>query len=52
MKEAVLRKRCVVETFPGAPASRAFAALARRLAAPAPAFPPERIFAEVSHGAH
>lgn len=52
VKEAVLRKRCVVETFPGAPASRAFAALARRLATPAPAFPPERIFAEVSHGAH
>ena len=52
VKEAVLRKRCVVETFPGAPASRAFAALARRLAAPAPMLPPERIFAEVSHGAH
>ncbi|WP_395611769.1 MinD/ParA family protein [Allosphingosinicella sp.] len=52
VKEAVLRKRCVVETFPGAPASRAFSALARRLAMPAPAFPPERSFAEVSHGAH
>lgn len=52
VKEAVLRKRCVVETFPGAPASRAFAALARRLSAPVPALPPERIFAEVSHGAH
>jgi flagellar biosynthesis protein FlhG len=52
VKEAVLRKRCVVETFPGAPAARAFAALARRLAAPAAIMPPERIFAEVSHGAH
>jgi flagellar biosynthesis protein FlhG len=52
VKEAVLRKRCVVETFPGAPASRAFAALARRLAAPAPVMPPEGLFAEVSHGAH
>lgn len=52
VKEAVLRKRCVVETFPGAPASRAFAALARRLAIPAPVMLPERIFAEVSHGTH
>ncbi len=52
VREAVLRKRCVVETFPGAPASRAFAALARRLALPAPVMPPERLFAEVSHGAH
>ncbi|HYD14620.1 MAG TPA: MinD/ParA family protein [Allosphingosinicella sp.] len=52
VKEAVLRKRCVVEIFPGAPASRAFGALARRLALPAAAMPPERIFAEVSHGAH
>ena len=52
VREAVLRKRCVVEIFPGAPASRAFGALARRLAAPAAALPPERIFAEVSHGAH
>lgn len=52
VKEAVLRKRCVVETFPGAPAARAFAALARRLAAPAPAFPPDPIFAEARHGAH
>jgi len=52
VREAVLRKRCVVEIFPGAPASRAFAALARRLAAPVPAMPPERLFAEVSHGAH
>ena len=52
VKEAVLRKRCVVETFPGAPASRAFAALARRLSAPVLAMPPERIFAEASHGAH
>jgi flagellar biosynthesis protein FlhG len=54
VKEAVLRKRCVVETFPGAPAARAFAALARRLAAPAPMLPPrpDPIMAEAGHGAH
>jgi flagellar biosynthesis protein FlhG len=51
VREAVLRKRCVVEAFPGAPAARAFAALARRLACPPPAMP-DPIFAEVGHGAH
>ena len=34
VREAVLRKRCCLEVFPGAPASRAFTALARRLARP------------------
>ena len=53
VREAVLRKRCVVEAFPGAPASRAFAAIARRLACPMPRNPmPDPIFAEASHGAH
>ena len=33
VREAVLRKRCVVEAFPGAPATRAFARLASRFAA-------------------
>jgi len=51
VREAVLRKRCVVEAFPGAPAARAFAALARRMACPPPAVP-EPILAEVGHGAH
>lgn len=51
VREAVLRKRCVVQAFPGAPAARAFAALARRMACPPPAVP-EPIFAEVGHGAH
>jgi flagellar biosynthesis protein FlhG len=51
VREAVLRKRCVVEAFPGAPAARAFAALARRMACPPPAMA-EPIFAEVGHGAH
>jgi flagellar biosynthesis protein FlhG len=36
VREAVLRKRCVVEAFPGAPATRAFARLASRYAAPDP----------------
>lgn len=35
VREAVLRKRCVVDAFPGAPATRAFARLAARFAAPA-----------------
>jgi flagellar biosynthesis protein FlhG len=51
VREAVLRKRCVVEHFPGAPAARAFAALARRMACPPPALP-DPIFAEAVHGAH
>jgi flagellar biosynthesis protein FlhG len=51
VREAVLRKRCVVEAFPGAPAARAFAALARRMACPPPALP-EKTYAEVGHGAH
>jgi flagellar biosynthesis protein FlhG len=51
VREAVLRKRCVVETFPGAPAARAFAALARRMACPPPALP-DPAYAEVAHGAH
>jgi flagellar biosynthesis protein FlhG len=51
VREAVLRKRCVVEAFPGAPSARAFAALARRMACPPPAMP-EPILAEVGHGAH
>lgn len=34
VREAVLRKRCVVDAFPGAPATRAFARLAARFAAP------------------
>lgn len=51
VREAVLRKRCVVEAFPGAPAARAFAALARRMACPPPVIP-ESIYAEVGHGAH
>jgi len=52
VREAVLRKRCVVESFPGAPASRAFAALARRMACPPPPAAPQPILAEVGHGAH
>ena len=52
VREAVLRKRCVVDTFPGAPASRAFAALARRMACPPPPMPDLRVLEEVSHGAH
>lgn len=53
VREAVLRKRCVIEAFPGAPASRAFAAIARRLACPMQRSPmPDPIFAEASHGAH
>jgi len=51
VREAVLRKRCVVEHFPGAPSARAFAALARRMACPPPALP-DPIFAEAVHGAH
>ena len=51
VREAVLRKRCVVEAFPGAPAARAFAALARRMACPPPVIP-EPIYAEAGHGAH
>jgi len=51
VREAVLRKRCVVEHFPGAPSARAFAALARRMACPPPALP-DPVFAEVAHGAH
>lgn len=51
VREAVRRKRCVVDTFPGSPSARAFAALARRMACPPPAIP-EKIFAEVGHGAH
>jgi flagellar biosynthesis protein FlhG len=51
VREAVLRKRCVVEAFPGAPAARAFAALARRMACPPPIMA-EPIYAEVGHGAH
>lgn len=35
VREAVLRKRCVVAAFPGAPATRAFARLASRFARPA-----------------
>lgn len=52
VREAVLRKRCVVDSFPGAPASRAFASLARRMARPGlpPATAP--ISMEVLHGAH
>ena len=54
VREAVLRKRCVVETFPGAPASRAFATLARKLARPVhmdmDAFADRAM--EISHGAH
>lgn len=54
VREAVLRKRCVVEAFPGAPASRAFTALARRMAAPVhldPAAEADRAI-EIHHGAH
>jgi flagellar biosynthesis protein FlhG len=52
VREAVLRKRCVVESFPGAPASRAFAALARRMARPGlPETPASRPM-EALHGAH
>jgi flagellar biosynthesis protein FlhG len=51
VREAVLRKRCVVDSFPGAPAARAFAALARRMACPAPVMQ-EPVYAEVGHGAH
>ena len=51
IREAVLRKRCVVDTFPGAPSARAFAALARRMACPAPVMQ-EPVYAEVGHGAH
>jgi flagellar biosynthesis protein FlhG len=52
VREAVLRKRCVVETFPGAPASRAFAALARRMARPGPMAAPAPQLTEALHGAH
>ena len=34
VREAVVRKRCVVQAFPGAPATRAFARLASRFKAP------------------
>jgi flagellar biosynthesis protein FlhG len=39
VREAVLRKRCVVQAFPGAPATRSFARLASRFQAPARATP-------------
>jgi len=54
VREAVLRKRSVVEAFPGAPASRSFAALARRMAKPIAADGPGEItrLMELSHGAH
>ena len=53
VREAVLRRRCCVEAFPGAPASRAFTALARRLAGPAPrAFTAATPWMELSDGAH
>jgi flagellar biosynthesis protein FlhG len=34
VREAVLRKRCVIDAFPGSPSARAFAALARRIGVP------------------
>jgi flagellar biosynthesis protein FlhG len=49
VREAVLRKCCVVEAFPGAPAARAFARLASRFAAPAPR--PKADPVAVLHGA-
>lgn len=53
VREAVMRRKCCVEAFPGAPASRAFTALARRLAGPAPrAFAPPCPTMELSDGAH
>jgi len=52
VREAVLRKRCVVDAFPGAPASRAFAALARRMARPALGEAPAPRPMEALHGAH
>jgi len=52
VREAVLRKRCVVDSFPGAPASRAFSALARRMARPGLPQVPEIRPMEALHGAH
>lgn len=43
VREAVLRKRCVVEAFPGAPSTRAFARLAARFATPARAMAPQPV---------
>jgi flagellar biosynthesis protein FlhG len=56
IREAVLRKRCVVDAFPGSPAARAFTALARRMATPvapptpAAAAPRALCLAEEDHG--
>lgn len=43
VREAVLRKRCVVEAFPGAPSTRAFTRLASRFGAPAPSRAPQLV---------
>lgn len=55
LRDAVRTKRCCVEAFPSAPASKAFAQLARRIAEiDMPMLPGgHRFFGlEVSHGAH
>lgn len=55
LRDAVLAKRCCVEAFPSAPASAAFARLARRLTEFAlPEMPGGRLFfgLEAHHGAH
>lgn len=55
LRDAVLTKRCCVEAFPSAPASKAFARLARRMAASDMPMRPggHRFFGlEAVHGAH
>ena len=55
LRDAVLTKRCCVEAFPSAPASAAFARLARRVAeADLPMLPGGHVFfgLEAQHGAH
>ena len=55
LRDSVLAKRCCVEAFPSAPASAAFARLARRLAsAELPMLPGGDLFfgLEAHHGAH
>jgi len=54
VREAISRKRCVVDAFPGSPSARAFARLAERFARSRHSAPPARELCLMGegHGAH
>lgn len=53
VRQAVVRKRCVIDAFPGSPSAKAFGLIARRFNAPGKAMPtvPAPVPMEAAHGA-